>query len=326
MNPTPPGALRRGLSGVAVAAAVPYLTLKLLWLCGSTVGFVDPADAQARTLWALNLASFGMDAVAVVLALALVRPWGRRLPAALPAFPMWVATGLLGTLLAALPVDLLANLLLGPEQVPPTQQADGLRPWVYVLVYGGFSVQGLALLAAFALYARERWPGLLRSTVSDLPRTDTLTLQRVLTCAAVLLAAPATFAHLYWAFGGQSGLPRDQAGQAQRSFEVMHGVWAALTVVACTAMLALVFRWSAQRRLLLPLVAAWYASGSVFAWGAWTWVANSLSVHAPDPDRGLPPASLLSMAAQTGAGLLMLVVGSIMLIERACRADVESGR
>src|SRR5437899_1965486 len=68
MDLTSSGTLRRGLSAVAVSATLPYLTLKLLWLSGSTVGITDPAQADDPILWTLNLVTFGMDAAALLLA------------------------------------------------------------------------------------------------------------------------------------------------------------------------------------------------------------------------------------------------------------------
>ncbi|MET8542760.1 hypothetical protein ABZW03_19205, partial [Kitasatospora sp. NPDC004799] len=177
--------VRAGAAWTAVAATVPYLTLKALWLTGHPVGADDPAELDR--LWLVNLLTFGMDAIAVALALAFVRPWGRRAPAGLVAFPMWVATGLLGTILVALPLYLLSVLVLGPED--GGQDDKGLGGWVFPVVYGGFAIQGVALITAFALYARRRWPGLLRERIGDLPDSPTLTVQRALACVAALLAA-----------------------------------------------------------------------------------------------------------------------------------------
>ncbi|WP_354639314.1 hypothetical protein [Kitasatospora camelliae] len=317
--------LRPGLAALAVAATLPYLTLKLLWLCGSTVGMVDPATAEDPALWLLNLVTFGMDGVAALLALAFARPWGQRLPAGLVVLPMWVATGLLGPLLLALALTAAATLLLGGEAAPA---ADGfLRPWVYLLVYGGFAVQGAALAGAFGLYARGRWGGLLRARVRDLPDTATLPLQRVLVGAAAVLALPVTAAHLYWCLGGTTGLSADTVDGRGHGFTSLQGVWALAAPVAVAALAVVVFRAGPGLGLRGPLAAVWTAGGSVFGWGCWVLLAGGLRTTAPDPAKAVPPATHLLGAAEADAGLLILVVGAIALIEHAsARADVESAR
>ncbi|GAA1143178.1 hypothetical protein F4556_005853 [Kitasatospora gansuensis] len=325
MDLTSSGALRRGLCAVAVVATLPYLTLKLLWLCGSTVGFTGEADLSidADALWVANLVTFGMDAVALLLALAFVRPWGRRVPVGLLVFPMWVATGLLGSIVLELPLIFGAQLVLGDE--PPAAQQGWLDPWVFVLVYGGFVLQGLALIAGFVLHARERWAVLLGSRIGDLPRTATLRLQQVLSCVAAGLALPVAAAKLYWALGGDSGLPLSFADGPQRPQRIIAGVTAVLLLAAGAAFLRLAFRLGPDRPLRPTLLTAWLAAGSVFAWGAWTLFADGLRTELPSAADAVPPAASLVSVGQAGAGLLLLVVGAVALLEHASvRADVES--
>ncbi|KQV21768.1 MULTISPECIES: DUF3995 domain-containing protein [unclassified Kitasatospora] len=325
MDLTSSGALRRGLCAVAVAATLPYLTLKLLWLCGSTVGFTGQADLSigADALWVANLVTFGMDAVALLLALAFVRPWGRRVPVGLLVFPMWVATGLLGSIMLELPLIFGAELVLGGE--PPATQQEWLYPWVFVLVYGGFVLQGLALIAGFVLHARERWAGLLGSRIGDLPRTATLRLQQVLSCVAAGLALPVAAAKLYWALGGDFGLPSAFLDGPQRPQRIIAGVTGLLLLAAGAAFLRLTFRLGPDRPLRPTLVTAWLAAGSVFAWGSFTLFVDSLRTEVPSAADAVPPIASLVTAGQAGAGLLLLVVGAVALLEHAsARADVES--
>ncbi|WP_179852915.1 hypothetical protein [Streptomyces sp. 1331.2] len=311
------GAVRSGAAWTAVAATGPYLTLKLLWLTGHPVGSDDPGEMDK--LWLLNLLTFGMDAIAVALALAFVRPWGRRAPAGLVAFPMWVATGLLGTILVALPLFLLSVLVLGPEhRTDPDDK--GLGGWVFLVVYGGFTVQGLALLTAFALYARQRWAGLLTDRIGDLPRSATLTVQRTLACVAALLAVGVAAARLYWAAGGTAGLPVDMAETRSRGVAVMDGVTAAMAVAAAAALLVLVFRIEPRRRLLGPLLVAWTAAGSLFGWGSWQLVAfGTTTTRVTDLRKAVPGLLPLVQTAQVVTGVLILAVGAIALTERAAR-------
>ncbi|MFJ6616784.1 hypothetical protein ACIQOW_04265 [Kitasatospora sp. NPDC091335] len=309
--------VRAGAAWTAVAATVPYLTLKLLWLTGHPVGVDDPG-AMDR-LWLLNLLTFGMDAIAVALALAFVRPWGRRAPAGLVAFPMWVATGLLGTILVALPLYLLSLLVLGPEPADPEEQ--GLGGWVFLVVYGGFAVQGLALLTAFALYARRRWAGLLRERIGDLPDSPTVTVQRVLACVAALLAAGVAAGRAYWALGGTAGLPQVMAEDRNRGVAVMNGVTAVMAVAAVAALLVLVFRIRPGRRLLVPLLVVWTAAGSLFGWGGWQLVAfGATTTRVTELRMAVPGLTPLVQTAQVVVAVLVLAVGAIALTERAASA------
>ncbi|MGW2253106.1 hypothetical protein ACWCXH_23315 [Kitasatospora sp. NPDC001660] len=310
----------RGVAaGVAMASTVPYLTLKVLWLTGCEVGVHDPGSMDK--LWLLNLITFGMDAIALALALTFVRPWGRRAPAGLVAFPMWVATGLLGTILVALPVSLLAGLVLGPEQQTPTRQADdGLSGWVFALVYGGFSVQGVALILAFVLYARRRWAGLMSDRIGDLPDSPTLPVQRVFAGVAALLALGVALARAYWAAGGTTGLPLRWVEERSRSVATMDAVTAVMAVAAAGALLVLVFRVGPGRRLRTPLVVVWTAAGSMFAWGAWQLVAFGSTTTVPDLPSAVPGLMVLVEAGQVVAGLLILAAGAMALTERAAAA------
>ncbi|MFI8458935.1 hypothetical protein [Kitasatospora sp. NPDC085464] len=319
--------VRAGAAWTAVAATGPYLTLKLLWLTGHPVGSDDPAGMDR--LWLLNLLTFGMDAIAVALALAFVRPWGRRAPAGLVAFPMWVATGLLGTLLVALPLSLLSTLVLGPEHGTAPDD-KGLGSWVFVVVYGGFAVQGLALITAFALYARRRWAGLLADRIGDLPRSPTLAVQRTLACVAALLAAGVAAARTYWSLGGTAGVPAAMAQERNRGVAVMDGVTAVMAVAAAAALLVVVFRVRPRRRLLGPLLVAWTAAGSLFGWGSWQLVAfGATTTRVTELRMAVPGLMPLVQAGQVVTAVLMLAVGAVALTERGARAgapDVESPR
>ncbi|WP_327676084.1 hypothetical protein [Kitasatospora sp. NBC_00458] len=315
------GRIRAVAAGTAVAATVPYLTLKLLWLTGHPVGAGD-GDAM-DDLWLVNLLTFGMDAIAVVLALAFVRPWGRRAPAGLLLFPMWVATGLLGTILVALPVFLLSSLVLGPE-VPAAGADDGPSGWVFPVVYGGFAVQGLALITGFLLYARQRWSGLLSDRIGDLPSSPTLTVQRSFACVAAPLAAGVAAAQLYWALGGDAGLPLEWREHRGRGVAVMNGVTAAMALAAAAALLVLVFRLHPGRRLRVPLAVAWTTAGSLFGWGSWQLVALGTTTEVTTPDRAVPGLLTLVESVQVVTGLLVLAAGTIALVERAVAARGDS--
>ncbi|OLT34685.1 hypothetical protein BJF79_33065 [Actinomadura sp. CNU-125] len=75
-----PGRLRLAVCAATIAACVPYLTIKLAWLSGSTVGWNDTDAAQDSALYVGNLVTMLMDAAAVAVALAFTFRWGLRLP------------------------------------------------------------------------------------------------------------------------------------------------------------------------------------------------------------------------------------------------------
>lgn len=150
-------ASRAGL--VAVAALVPYAALKTAWALGFTPGYTgsgrpgaDPRYTSDPGLW---LYDHGVDVTAVLavvgmlLALALTRPWGRRLPRPALLALGWAGAGALapfGVFLAVLGV-------LAWTGVIEVGLADH-APWVVAVAYGGFCLFGLALGRATRVFQR----------------------------------------------------------------------------------------------------------------------------------------------------------------------------
>ena len=186
---------RTMLCGVAVAACLPYLVLKIAWVCGSTFGIQDPGSSGGGAITALNTVTVVMETVAVTSALALTRPWGKRLPAWLPVLPMWIASGLIGTVLVAMPISMLTS---GSAVAPDSSHthAGPATVFVDVAVDGGIAVQGLTLIPLFILYARERWGHLLRGRIADLPDSPIRPVQQLAACAAALLSLLPLTMHL----------------------------------------------------------------------------------------------------------------------------------
>lgn len=127
--------LRRWICVATVVSCLPYLLLKIAWIFGWTIG-VD--DAQfADTMRVANIATAGMELTAILIAVGLVAPWGKRIPAVLLAFPMWVATGLL------VPVAVGSVLGGAIQAVTGGGNAysgnDAMEGWVFAVVYGGFA-------------------------------------------------------------------------------------------------------------------------------------------------------------------------------------------
>lgn len=67
---------------------------------GAVAGLLPIGDGFDLTGWVvLDTETVGMAVIGIAVALALVRPWGRRIRGPLVAFVAWVGTGLLVPLL-----------------------------------------------------------------------------------------------------------------------------------------------------------------------------------------------------------------------------------
>ncbi|MCW7987267.1 hypothetical protein XF35_18835 [Streptomyces platensis subsp. clarensis] len=303
------------LGRLAVVACVPYLALKLLWVLGFDIGVVDN-HRIGRAAWiTANVVTFLLDAVAAVVAHTLTRPAGRRTPAWLLAFPLWMASGLLIPLMTGLVGGSVTALVTGARN--PLSAGDFLAPWVFGVVYGGFAVEAVTLLGAFALYAHQRWGGLLRRPLHALPDTGTRAVQRIfLLPAAVLLAALGTV-HILWGAGSTLGVAAPDV--AARTVISSASDWAAglLSLAGAAGLLLLVLPGPLPRlRVRTPLVLAWSGSAAAFACGGCLWlgqaVADGLSPGASAVPEGLPG---LVGALELCAGLTVLCAGAFALCE-----------
>jgi hypothetical protein len=277
----------------AIAATIPYLLLKLHWILGGTVGMVDPARLQNATYFYANIVTFGMDLVAVVIALACTSAWGLRIPAALVLLPTWLATGFL------LPIVVLLPLVAATSNWP-TQHDDALAAWVYGLVYTGFAVQGVLLLAAFALYTRARWAAVFgRMRTAPVP-SPPAPRGALLVAALGMAAGLVGVAHLIWAMGGTVGMSVAYAAQHRAIDHLAHGVYGVFACLAAVGVPVFVVgvRWSTW--MWVPLVVGWAGTGSMVAWGSWL----------------LLTAVVQTAAAPGYVGVLLLEVGSAAVLAR----------
>jgi hypothetical protein len=301
---TPVPAVRLAVGYGAVAATVPYLALKVLWLSGGTVGLADPgffSDHPAYTFG--NLLTVGMDAVAVLIALAFTHAWGRRIPAWLVLLPVWAATGFLAPIVVFVPfVPAAFGVASGGS--------DPLESWVYLFVYGGFAAQGLLLTAAFVLYAESRWGEALASRNGDAASGPTHALQSLLTLIAAPLAAAVGLLHLAWALGSRVGLPEAVLSDLPAAYGPTNGVYAAFAFAATVGLPMLVYPLPRHGRLWVPLALAWAGAGSMLAWGSW-----QMATMAVRPELGTPLLGL-AMGAKVLAAVLAGVVMVLLLRER----------
>ncbi|MGW7007368.1 hypothetical protein ACWGCW_32345 [Streptomyces sp. NPDC054933] len=312
-------AARRALFVATVAACVPYLMLKAAWVFGSTVGMPKGSVLRGNDsgLVAVNVLTLVMDSVAIATALALSRPWGLRLPAWLLAVPMWIATGLIGPLFIAYPLQEVIALLHGGPTMA-SSRVPFLDGWVFALVYTGFVVQGLTLGGLFALHVRERWGQLLRGRVADLPAASaTRPAQRVIAVTAALLAVFPIAMHITWSCGSTVGLTAARSANRGADDYVTEATMALFAMAAVVSVLTLAFRARRGTRLAVPLVLGWCGAGTTATWGGWTLLATLPGSDRNPVTRQAAPLMNMTYAVQMAAGLLIVAVGAFVLAELA---------
>src|SRR5262245_27548666 len=313
---------RLGAGYGAIVFMLPYLALKIAWLTGNAVGFRDESLVSAPGMMFANALSFGMDFVAVGLALTFAHGWGLRVPAWLVLFPMWVATGFLAPAILLLPISIISQM---SASRPAPSTPSMLQPWVGLVVGSSFAGQGAALIVAFVLYLRTRWADLLEATIRPAVTGRTRRAQVMLATSAALMAVAAGGLHLVWAFGGTAGLgDRELSGPRGQSY-LLHGIWGVMGIAGATGILAMVHRWSrAPFKLLLAIT--WIGAGSLFAWGLWSLIFVLSGIRfGPRTETGSELMNILSVVQFT-AGTLIGLVAVILLAERRAAIRSPEGR
>ncbi|MFJ3857645.1 hypothetical protein ACIPRL_15570 [Streptomyces sp. NPDC090085] len=302
---------RHIVTAVALAATVPYLVLKTAWLSGSRIGIPDGSVLleAGPFLTVANAVTLAMDACVILLVLVLTRPWGLRTPAWMLTVPVFTATGLLTPILLGFPGRLLVRALgfgAGPEA--EAAREPFLDSWVFIVVYTGFTVQGLALATLFVPYARRRWGGRWQGAVGKRLPSPTGVVAAAAASGALVLGV----LFLSWAFGGTVGL---SAGQAEaHSAETAAGSVAHAVCALAAGAGALLLAHGGSLRARWPLGLAWVGAAATLAWGAWMLIASL----GPQLDRGEGPsaAAQLIYAAQMVTGSLATAVVTRFLISR----------
>jgi hypothetical protein len=263
--------VRKGVTRIiagyaAIAFSLPYLALKIAWISGAPVGMLNKSLVADSTMLALNILTFFMDVAAILLALTFTHGWGLRAPAGPTLFPMWVGTGFLAPIAAALPIIILAQTLGPDSRQPPSSAPTMLEPWVTIMVHTSFACQGLALMTGFILYARARWGARLRARTGEVqPPRQTVT---ALGAVASVAAASAGTLHLLWAAGAPLGLPPLLLQSRDENFYMLHATFGLAALGAAAGIVMLVNR-RGRWPLWIPLSLAWTGSGAMFSWGSW---------------------------------------------------------
>lgn len=302
--PTPAPRLRFTLCVLAMVACLPYIGLKTAWVAGGRIGIPDGSALLGHRVGMVvaNGLSLVADAIVVLLALLLTRPWGRRVRAWPLAFPMWAATGLLAPIAVAYPAQLLVAAFGGADGEAAGPAAEPfLDAWVFPVVYGGFIVQCLCLGTLFALYARDRWSPVWAGRLGELPGGLVGPRARAVAVAGAVLALGPAALHLAWAGGARVGLPAVFAAGYDGEQAAVDAVRALYLVLAAVTTLALVRRRPAgpgaaagvrvRVRVRTALAVAWVASGSAGCWGAYMTLVSVVGL-AGRADAGKAPTAL----------------------------------
>lgn len=237
-----------------------------------------------------------------------------RAPAWLVLLPVWVGTGLLAPFIITGPV-VAASTLTAAAPV-----GDGsLAWWVGPLVYSSFGAQAVGIAVCFVLYARRRWPWVIRSRVTDRPVEATQPVLVFAAWTAAGLLVPVAVARLLWALGSSAGLPGQGQGVAQQFGDA--GL-AAFAVLGTLGLFSLVHRRGTATPMWVPLALTWVGGGAVWAGG----VYPMMLLLAEAAGGGTSCHTGLRAGVdflQVIAGVIVAMTGAIVLAE--CHHATASG-
>lgn len=136
------GRRARRVAYIGVAAAVAHAALKVAWAFGSTIGVEDETVWEQSTTTELEIALWGTAALAAIAAailLALVQPWGRVVPRRVLRPLAWLGAVVM-TVAGGVGLTMVIGYLVGAWDM----DRGDLYAFMYVYVYGGFLLLGLA--------------------------------------------------------------------------------------------------------------------------------------------------------------------------------------
>ncbi|MEU4220626.1 hypothetical protein [Actinoplanes sp. NPDC026623] len=297
----------------------PYLLIKIFWVAGALSGLLPGTEhLSVAAFVALNLVTVGMAAAGIALSLALIRPWGERIPAFVVVSCAWIGCGFL---LPMVPYAVVDSLI--PAADPASGRASsGMPAWEAWLIQFSFLGMAVCLAVALPLYLRARWPAAFAGRIGDGGTARRLIPGYRAAVAGTLMVG---VLDLYWAAGGTIGLRYPQARDLAWRLQTGN---AAVWSIAGAWSLWVIARARPSMPAWIPFGAGWLVSGFLVAWGCWKLPFAMHQAVSPDPGT-LWPERLDVAAAQF---LLGAVSGAVMLaaLLRACRtrppADPSAGR
>lgn len=304
----------------AALALTPYLLIKVSWVIGALLGVLPVGKGFSTAGWVLlNTVTVGMAAIGIALALALVRPWGMRIPGRLVAFCAWIGSGFL---VSILPYAVLSTVLdAARDGSGGGGGGDPAMPgWEAALVQFSFVGMGLGLAVALPAYLRRRWPRAFagRDAGGSTRATE----------AAVAVSAVVGLVWVYWAAGGTLGISHPASQDTDGRLLCGVGAFWALAGAAAVRLLTRPHPAALSLPRPLLLATAWLGSGSLFAWCGWKLpltLAVALAHSADGPPENPAVAAVLYLAAVlAGATMLRTIVGARAQPEFGCSAPADA--
>ncbi len=298
-----------------------YLVVKVVWVAAGLLDVGSDSGHVAAEWMLLNGVTILMAVVGVALGLALAQPWGQRLPGTAVVFFSWVATGLLVTVV---PFAALRPIVEPASGASAATHGDGgsvMAAWESALITIGVVGMALGLVIALPIYLRERWPHAFVGRLRELPRGESVG-RDALGMIASALATIVGAAGWYWALGGTIGLGPNVAESQDSARRALIGVVATWSLIGAWSARTTVRR-RARVRTWVPVLSAWAASGSLFAWNAWEALIRMASPE-DMPQVHDPIVGTMHLVASLVAGLLILAV--VMSIPRERSLDDGEGQ
>ncbi len=287
----------------------PYLLIKISWVVGALFGLFPRNERfSVAGVVVLNTVSIGMAAGGIALALALVQPWGERIPAFVVLSGAWIGCGFLVPMLAYATVD----TLLSAGSETPAGQASVMPGWEYSLIQVSFLGMGVGLAVAVPLYMRARWPaafvGRIGTEATAVP--PNWSSRRAAALIAMVGAFVVGVLHLYWAMGGTIGLGHLAAREATWYLQTGNtGIWSLAGAWAGW----IVARGRPAVPLWIPVGLSWLVSGFLVAWGVWKLPFAVVQILGVDvgavwPERLSVAIAQMMLGVVAGVGMLLAVL------------------
>lgn len=286
-------------------AMTPYLLIKIFWIAGALSGLLPGTEHMSVTAFVvLNLVTAGMAAAGIALSLALIRPWGERIPAFVVLSCAWIGCGFL---LPMVPYAVVDSLISAGNRASGGA-SPGIPAWEASLIEFSFLGMGVCLAVALPFYLRARWPAAFAGRIED--RVGARSRFPGHRPGTVMIALTGTLIvgvlDLYWAAGGTIGLRYPEAREL--AWRLQNGN-TALWSIAGAGSLWIIARARPSIPAWIPFSAGWLVSGFLVAWGCWK--LPFVMYQAASPDPGTPWPERLDVAA--AQFLLGAVSGSAML-------------
>jgi hypothetical protein len=162
------------------------------------------------------------------------------------------------------------------------------------------------------LYLRERWGGILGGLVGSRRPGATYGVQVMSTVVAGGLTALVVVIRLYWAAGGEAGLPGAMRAGRSVTQQVLDASSAALALAGLLGLIILVHRRPPGLRVWVPVAAAWVGAASMVCSGAYQLV---IMLAPGGPMEGSGGGFALVIVVQVIAGVVIAVTGAFHLAE-----------